>query len=80
MKVGCYSLDMYCDREGHDPYRQDPVTNEYDPSPWTFTGRTEAACIRDAKATGWKFHSNGSHTCPRCAAHPTTKGEGDDAT
>lgn len=60
MIVGCYSLDLYCRNESrHDSVR-----------PAQFTGRTFAACKRDAIASGWRFHLDGDVSCPRCVRTP----------
>lgn len=62
MKVGCYSLDLYCDNRSAWP---DP-RHEYDEFPHNFAGRTEAACIRNAKAMGWRIGQK-RQLCPKCA-------------
>lgn len=64
--VGCYDLHLYCD---------DPDHGHHHPSGWAYphelTGRTEAACIRQARALGWVVNKkregregNGHCLCP----------------
>lgn len=61
MIVGCYSMDLYC---RNDFRHADGVR------PAQFTGRTFAACKRDAIGAGWRFHRDGDVTCPRCIRTP----------
>ena len=57
MIVGCYSMDLYCDREF---CKADLGTH------WSYTGQTEAECRRGARKAGWIFHRSGRVTCPEC--------------
>lgn len=49
--VGCYSLDLYCDG----PLRSSHPDTDLS-MPHQFTGRTEAECIRAARAKGWQIN------------------------
>lgn len=65
MRVGCYSLDLYCKRwvDIHltpDCYRQ-------------YTGRTESECLRKAKADGWVLVRAGGQKVEICPKHRTNK-------
>jgi len=62
MRVGCYTLDLYCDGGG-DPFKND--THKYDEFPHQFTGPTYAKCAKQARNKGWLL---GKHDlCPRCS-------------
>lgn len=64
MKVGCYSLDLYCDHQKLD-YQDDIKLHPFQAFPRTYTGRTEASCIRKAKADGWHV-TKAKQFCPVC--------------
>ncbi len=64
MKVGCYTLDLYCDNRT-DAYPDPP--HKHDEFPHVFTGRTEASCLRLAVSRGWKI-TRSKEICPSCAA------------
>jgi hypothetical protein len=59
MTVGCYSLDIYCDGK-HDMWKYSFLF------PVTYTGRTLAACKRQAKKDGWRFLRSGLTLCSAC--------------
>jgi hypothetical protein len=72
MIVGCYSMDLYCDKENC------PVVADKDRY-WSvqaqFTGRTERGCLREARQDGWRFKvidGDRKAYCPTCAK-PTKK-------
>ena len=66
MIVGCYSLHLYCDFG-------DAEIHEGMTFPHEFTGRTEAACFRDAKKRGWRIYSQQRKAkCPRCVKSAAT--------
>lgn len=68
-EVGCYDLNLYCDRCGS----RDPTGYH----PGTFMGRNLADARREAKRAGWRFNfrlaANAESTrppyvlCPSCA-------------
>lgn len=60
MIVGCYTLDLYCDREEGEPQ------HGFREFPHQFTGHTEGDCMQDARARGWRFR-DGAAYCPKCA-------------
>lgn len=59
--VGGYSLDLYC-RHEH-TLGNTPQLYECNHS---FQGRTFSECKRRALGHGWKFHKDGTTTCPLC--------------
>lgn len=58
--VGCYTLDLYCDRE--------KCPNRFNQGPAEYTEGTGRKCRRGARKDGWVFHRDGTTTCPACAA------------
>jgi hypothetical protein len=65
--VGCYSLDLYCDRDNPDGYTiADIPEHGFREFPHQFTGHTEGVCMRDARRRGWRF-ADGKSYCPKCA-------------
>jgi hypothetical protein len=75
MEVGCYSMDLYCDRNL--PIWYDAAYPERKPGgpyhiseefPAQFTGRTRAECRSQAREQGWRWMRDGSVICPRCAS------------
>lgn len=62
MKIGCYSIDLYCDAEIKHPF--------WWHFPKTYTGRSEAACIRAAVAEGWRVGRE-RQLCPVCSGRIT---------
>ena len=61
-------MDLYCDNRGNfndpnEPHKIGPM--EFAPSDATFTGRSEASCLRQARAAGWKIGKT-RHVCPHC--------------
>ena len=61
MKVGGYTLDLYCDTEGCNAVVKHLIQDR-------FAGPTKGACIRQAKRNGW--HVGYKHQfCPCCAGN-----------
>lgn len=60
MRVGCYSMDIYCT---HCP-EQISVGNEMT--------RTESQCLKRAKQEGWITTLN-KELCPKCQPRPKRK-------
>lgn len=59
MEVGCYTLDMYCDKENPE--------HKYGEFPHQFSGEEYGAtCRKYARQAGWTFHKDGTHSCPKC--------------
>jgi hypothetical protein len=56
---GCYTLDLYCDRDNAD--------HEYGEFPNRYTGHSQRKCISYAKRDGWRFDPSGTVICPQCA-------------
>lgn len=72
MIVGCYAMDLYCDRQRPKDYGASwqpvPAGRHRDGEfPHTFEGKTYGECQRTARARGWIFHRDGTVSCPRCA-------------
>ena len=73
MIVGCYSLDLYCDLCWEDtatPYAQRSAF------PHNFTGKSRAACGKQARVAGWSLRFvSGSKppraVCPICKRRRT---------
>jgi hypothetical protein len=65
-KIGCYTLDLYCDQEDLDFESCKNSEHEYGEFPHSFWGHTESECIKQAKRQGWRFHTNGLTSCPKC--------------
>lgn len=57
MIVGCYTLDLYCDKEND--------AHEFNEFPHQFTGRTKSSCIRQAIKNGWSVRLDKA-VCPKC--------------
>jgi hypothetical protein len=56
--VGCYTLDLYCACYEGEAFGR---------GLGEFTGRTEAECIRAARAAGWSVNKRANRArCPRC--------------
>lgn len=59
MMVGCYTLDLYCDR--------DSLRHKYGEFPHQYTGKTESSCRRQARLDGWRLNlRTGTDICPAC--------------
>lgn len=59
---GCYTLHAYCDQEGC--YKG----GSYHTGWAEFNGEKRSECLRTARKLGWKFHNDGTATCPDCMA------------
>ena len=62
-EVSGYQLDLYCD---HGDQHNDQQCANYHNWPTIFGGQNRTAAIRNASRAGWRFHSNGTHSCPGC--------------
>ena len=59
MEVGCYVLDLYCDCEN-------PCEHTHNEFPHQFTGATGGYAREQARDIGWRFHRDGTLSCPKC--------------
>lgn len=63
MRVGCYTLDLYCDAAS--PHHDD---EEF---PHQFTGEDGGACRRAARDAGWRIGrmnaTGDKDLCPKCS-------------
>lgn len=63
MRVGCYSLDLYCDADSPD--------HAFEEFPHQFTAQDGGTCRRDARRDGWKLGrmhvSDDRDLCPKCS-------------
>ncbi len=71
MIVGCYSLELYCDKAANDTdihgSPQDPI-HKYREFPEIFTGNRRQDCERQARKRGWLINNaTGVCLCPRCS-------------
>ncbi len=58
MEVGCYVLELTCDNEN--PYH---ISGEF---PHKFTAANGGYAREQARDNGWKFHKDGTLSCPKC--------------
>ncbi len=69
MKVGGYTLDLYCDNNftinSLGVYTSDS-RHAFQEFPHRFTGNKEAICIRSARSQGWLI-SKKRQLCPKCS-------------
>ena len=77
MIVGCYTLDLYCDRFSVSPGE---VTDEhghwYNEFPHQFTAELGSECRAKAKQRGWKLNlKDGTALCPKCSGKRKPAGE-----
>lgn len=56
----CYELHAYCDHENDE--------HDFEEFPHIFTGRNQREVKAQARKNGWRFHHNGTATCPKCMA------------
>lgn len=59
MYVGCYSLNLYCDRENDQ--------HKYREFPHTYTAEFGSECRKMARLDGWIVHLHGECICPKCS-------------
>lgn len=55
-----YDLHMYCDHENDE--------HSYKEFPQQFFGRNKREANSDAREAGWRRHTDGTATCPKCMA------------
>ena len=69
MKVGCYTLDLYCRNSG-DVFSEDPTKldaiHTFKEFPHQYIGETRQECERQARKHGWIFNKDRDVTCPKC--------------
>ncbi len=65
MIVGCYSLNLYCDRKNEE--------HEYKEFPHTYTDELGSRCRKSARQDGWLLKRNGDCICPKCACKGAKK-------
>lgn len=71
MIIGCYSLELYCDKAADetsiDGSNRDGI-HEYKEFPSTFTGERRQDCEREARKMGWMINNEtGICLCPKCS-------------
>jgi len=62
MRVGGYTLDLYCDNEKPGP---DDI-HGYKEFPHQYYAEHGSQCLRAARADGWKFGKD-KDLCPKCS-------------
>ena len=63
MKVGCYTLDLYCDNYQAPPPRDG--IHEWGEFPHQYSGPNKQRCERDARRDGWQLSKE--DLCPKCS-------------
>ena len=72
MIVGCYSVHLYCDGEGHEGFLIDGAymvkspDGEYVGVAHEFAGKNERECLRQAREVGWRITRDRETFCPFC--------------
>ncbi len=64
MRVGCYTLDLYCDKYANDG----KPPHEYGEFPHRYTGLTPSKSAKHARAAGWLLGR--LDLCPKCSGKP----------
>lgn len=68
MIVGCYSLDLYCEKAAAGVHSHHP--HHVSGSPAQFTGETGGECRAQARKKGWHLDlANGRAICHKCWAN-----------
>lgn len=63
MEVGAYSLHLYCDTKGCLNGQSTGSSIYGTARPLELAGPTESDCKKQARAWGWVFHRDGTHSC-----------------
>lgn len=58
MQVGCYTLDLYCDKEN--------PKHKWHEFPHQYTAELGSVARTKARNAGWKLLRNGKAICPKC--------------
>jgi len=67
MWVGCYTLDMYCDKKT-DSFSAAPDTvHDWDEFPHQIMAESGSACRTLARKRGWIIKRDGGAICPKCS-------------
>lgn len=72
MIVGCYTVHLYCDREGHVGYHYSSggyavkTPEGYKDLQNEFAGENERECLAQARRVGWKITRDRRAICPFC--------------
>lgn len=67
--AGCYTLDLYCDRES-DLETDRGQFHEFREFPHTYTAEYGSQCRIEARRDGWMLHRDSTATCPMCSGKP----------
>jgi hypothetical protein len=63
--AGCYSLDLYCDREDE---AWPNGRHSFQEFPHQYTAETGGECRAQARKAGWLVGKKGSYAiCPKCS-------------
>lgn len=71
MMVGCYTLELYCDKEGFynkydaDGTLRDEVGHTYQEFPHEYMNELGSKCRSRARKAGWKLGKK--QLCPKCS-------------
>ena len=67
MWVGCYTLDLYCDKSAEVYSPAEDTVHEWNEFPHQLTHESGSACRAIARKRGWIIKSNGNAICPKCS-------------
>lgn len=81
MIVGCYSLDLYCDKDQTGSFSHNPKTGEHedkyghvlDEFPHNYTAELGSTCRARARADGWLLTRQDKAHCPKCSGKRTAE-------
>ena len=80
MIVGCYTVNLYCDDEGHEGFIGSTgsyyvkVGIFHDEVKHEFAGQNERECFAQARRIGWEFTRDRRVICPFCQKRATGVG------
>ncbi len=67
MQVGCYTLDLYCDRSTILYGEAGDGIHRYDEFPISYSMELGVDCRQQARKDGWILKRNGDAICPKCS-------------
>ena len=62
-EVSGFTMDLYCDN-AENPY--DRYSDDGHVQGYYADASLRRCCVKAAKKDGWKFHKDGTVTCPKC--------------
>ena len=64
--VGCYTLDLYCDKINIPDGEATDGIHRYNEFPHTYYDELGSICRSQARKDGWILKRNGNTICPKC--------------